>query len=734
MRRRLFCTIAAGVLFGSASARADEGIDKLGGLLEEEVVTTASRSAEQAADAPALSRTMTSEEIRRFGIRSLDEALDFLGVGIRSAKSSGAPGVGVRGVLRSQDQGNHVLLLLDGHILNEPFYGSAQFGQGLGVPLELIDHIEVVLGPGSVMYGSNAVFGVVNVVTKSASTHAGTHVAAEVSSHAGTAVTVPSSTRATATGGYTFDLFGKKTALTVGVSYFRQEGLPFDLPPQNLGIDPTDGLPFRYSRTAPATGIWGGRYRYMFQQEVPAAHVHLVRGQLEVMARAVQTSINDPSNAGGNFDEPLLAYDRRASLSIRQGLSLGHIADTSVRVFGDVFGWENHFIASRRSACWFAPPGTTCDNRTLTASRRVGVELQTNLNWSDDRRLTTLVTASASLNNIEGQFEQHDADTGAFLNPITTLAKPQTRMILAASAEQAWRPLDWLGFTAGARVDRDERFPAVLSPRLAVATHPWEGGTLKGVYAKAFRAPSFFETEGQLPILIHATKLQPERMDSKEIIFEQRIDRHRVALSVFDTYFTGLVDRVLLTPGEAAAAVNAGLTPVPYTPQIYLQQFRNNASVRSRGFTSAADAVALDGRLRVGGSFTGTIAQQSGDRLVVVAPRVFGNARVSYELGERLPTVALAATFGGKTVADKSYEGNFQPLVVAPPQLELRAALSGVAPIVRGLSYRLIGNYAFHSVVPYAIGPTNRSAPPITQPVLAPSRRFELTLGLQYDF
>jgi outer membrane receptor protein involved in Fe transport len=736
MRALSAIALGTALLLGASSARADEGTADVAAVLEEEVVTTASRSAQRAADTPAFSRAITAEEIRHFGIRSLDEALDFLGVGIRTSHGAGIPEVGARGVFRRRDLGNHVLLLVDGHIMNEPLYGSAQFGPGLGVPLEMIDHIEVVLGPGSVMYGSNAVFAVVNVVTKSASTNDGTHVAAEVSTHAADEVTPLSSTRMTATGGYRFDLFGKRTELTLGVSYYWHNAIPFQVGPQNIGIDPADGQPMRFTRTGPYNGVWGGNYKGMYLQEVPSAYVRLTRGQFEVLGGASWLTSRDPTRGSSNFDEPLAKAEPRAFLSIRQGLTLSRIVELRGRVFGDLYGFQSDFIASRTSSCSLNPIGTTCNHRVIAGSRRGGVELQANLDWRSDHRITTLFTAMGTLNNVYANGETYDVATNTLILPLPeTFVQSQTRTIVAASAEQGWQPFDWLGLSAGARVDKDERFAAVLSPRFAVTTRPWEDGTLKAVYAEAFRGPSFYETEARSPILLSPSRgLLPEKTDSRELIFEQRLGRHRLALGVFDTRFRQLVDLVTLTPGEAADAVARGLTPVPFSPAIVLEQYRNLTTVRSDGFTLSADAAALDGRLRFGGSFTGAVAREPNGNLVPVAPRTFGNLRTSYDFGGQLPTLAVAATFAGRTVVDVGYDGNFQPLPFAPGQFELRGTVSGKMPGVHGLSYRVIGNYAFQDRLPYAIGPANKSIPTVTQPELAPSKRLEVTLGLQYDF
>src|SRR5437870_459893 len=60
-----------------------------------------------------------------------------------------------------------------------PWNGTAYYEQGLALPLELVDHIELVLGPGSVLYGGNAMLGVINIVTKSSRAYRGLTLVAE---------------------------------------------------------------------------------------------------------------------------------------------------------------------------------------------------------------------------------------------------------------------------------------------------------------------------------------------------------------------------------------------------------------------------------------------------------------------------------------------------------------------------------------------------------------------------
>ena len=56
--------------------------------------------------------------------------------------------------------------MMDGHRLNENIYDSALIGTEFPLDLDLIDHIEIVRGPSSSLYGTNAIFGIINVITR----------------------------------------------------------------------------------------------------------------------------------------------------------------------------------------------------------------------------------------------------------------------------------------------------------------------------------------------------------------------------------------------------------------------------------------------------------------------------------------------------------------------------------------------------------------------------------------
>lgn len=129
-------------------------------------ISTASKYSQTSAEAPASVTVLGADEIRQFGFRNVGEALESVR-GIYFSSDRNYPYLGTRGFGRPTDYNNRVLVLIDGHTLNEHVWGGAPVGWDLPIALEAVERIEIVRGPGSAMYGSSAMFAVINIVTKS---------------------------------------------------------------------------------------------------------------------------------------------------------------------------------------------------------------------------------------------------------------------------------------------------------------------------------------------------------------------------------------------------------------------------------------------------------------------------------------------------------------------------------------------------------------------------------------
>ena len=129
----------------------------------EETVVTASRRAQSTLEAPNATTVITAEEIRLSGLKSLPELLrrvpgaEVMAMGVQSAN------VSFRGF--NQRLANKVLVLLDGRTEYQDFLGLTLW-PAIPVGVEEIERIEVIRGPGSALYGANAMLGVVNIITR----------------------------------------------------------------------------------------------------------------------------------------------------------------------------------------------------------------------------------------------------------------------------------------------------------------------------------------------------------------------------------------------------------------------------------------------------------------------------------------------------------------------------------------------------------------------------------------
>jgi outer membrane receptor for ferrienterochelin and colicins len=131
-------------------------------------VTSTSRRDESQHLAPGVITVVSSQEIQQYGARHLRDVIDRL-VGMQVLGSHQRPHnkTSIRAMNGAHQEGWEVVLL-NGRPIHEGTDGGFNFDIYLGFPLDMIDHIEVIRGPGSVIYGTNAMAGVINIVTKDA--------------------------------------------------------------------------------------------------------------------------------------------------------------------------------------------------------------------------------------------------------------------------------------------------------------------------------------------------------------------------------------------------------------------------------------------------------------------------------------------------------------------------------------------------------------------------------------
>lgn len=151
--------ITGSVMWGGTSVFAEEALQE---YTLDQMVVTATRTEKKIIDVPASVEVVTSKDIEKSGAVYVDDVLKKVS-GIAVSRTGGVgnskPVVTMRGV----KSGSDVLVLVDGQPMVNAYSGTVNWND---IPVESIEKIEVVKGPGSAIYGSNAMAGVINITTK----------------------------------------------------------------------------------------------------------------------------------------------------------------------------------------------------------------------------------------------------------------------------------------------------------------------------------------------------------------------------------------------------------------------------------------------------------------------------------------------------------------------------------------------------------------------------------------
>lgn len=490
-RNRVFLRMLLGLLLAASLAGGVEASDEAAfsddELLFGEIpsVFTASKFEQKVTDAPARVSIVTSDEIRRYGYRDLSEIMQSL-PGFYINNDRNYMRLGVRGFGIPGDYNSRVLLLLDGHRMNENISDSMDIDGLFILDVDLIDRVEVVRGPGSSLYGNNAFFAVVNVITKKGRDLGGAQIAGSVGSND------------TYQGRLSY---GKRldngVELLVSGTYHDSDGNDrvyspeFDDPATNNGVyEKNDDEPFEqlFGKVSFGDFILQGAY---------------VNRDKYIPTAAYGTIFNDPDNH---------TRDKRAYVDLKYQKLLDHGGELMGRLFYD---WYDYYAEYPYD---YAAPGNPLDrviNKDEAKGEWWGTELQLVQELFERHRITVGGEYRDSLTQKQ---ENYDRD-GTYLDADTD------DYTWALYLQDEFRLKENLILSAGIRHDYFDTFGGTTNPRLALIWSPWQRTTLKAIYGTAFRAPSayelYYDDDGETQKA--AGDLDPEEIRTYELILEQQL-------------------------------------------------------------------------------------------------------------------------------------------------------------------------------------------------------------------
>ncbi len=467
-------------------------------LLPGDSIEAASRRAEPVEQAPASVSLISSQELRAMRYPTLAEALR--GVrGVFLSDDRGYQALGFRGFGRLGSYGNRVLVTLDGMPMNDDWIWSSYVGFDQRTDLEDIDHIEVVRGPGSVLYGTSAFSGVVNLVTR----------ARDVPTSRELSLSVAADGVARARARLT-QHFGRDAGVWASIAAGRSQGRDFFFPEYVL-----DGPP---AVAGNARGIDGARFatftgRAWWQELSLAWSVHHHDKQLP-------TGQFDTLFGDGRTHQA----DTRAFAEVRYEKELGEFLTSLTRLHGNAYTYRGYFA---RSPLDGGVESNGYDSYWAGAEQRFV--------------LTPHPVLSLSVGG-EGQLHPSARQRGDTETEGSYLDDEQDFAQAALYGSVDVRPLPGLKLSAGGRLDYYSTFGTSINPRLAVIMQPYEGANLKLILAKAFKAPSVYELSYAFIGQLANPDLTPENIYSAEVELSQRLSRTVVAtVAGYTNYIADLI-------------------------------------------------------------------------------------------------------------------------------------------------------------------------------------------------
>ncbi len=497
MDRRPPAFLSLIVILGLA-AWADDGQDKAAQPIRYDIVVTATRVETPGREVASSVSVITAKDLALTGKPTLIDALqDVIGLSVvQNGGPGGSASVSIRGA-----NSEHTLVLLDGVELNDPINPSRSYDLA-HLALAQVERVEILRGPQSPLYGSDAMGGVINIITRKGRGRPRLTLASSAGSY----------------GSWNEDagLSGSSGRLdySLGLSYAR-----------TAGFSAASAI---YAGNAEKDGYrnltLSGRFGYALGRNL----------DLDVMIRSVSAR-SELDNYGGPYgDDPNYAQKYASAL-----------ARIQVRSFSPGAKWERKLVlswtGSHRTSVNSPDDAHPLDSEDGTyRGRMVKLDWQNNFFLGPSHTLT----AGAEFGREEGR---SDYVSDGALGPYESAFPSKKADAAGFYVQDQWKVRDSFFLAAGGRLDSHSRTGTALTCRIAPAwvLEAW-GTKLKATFGTGFKAPSLYQLYAPSTAWgpIGNPGLRPERVTGWDAGVEQDIvrDRLRLGATWFRNSFRCLID------------------------------------------------------------------------------------------------------------------------------------------------------------------------------------------------
>jgi outer membrane receptor protein involved in Fe transport len=493
---------------------ADLAALSLEDLLDLEIVT-ASRFGQRISQAPSAVQVITADDIRAHGWRTLGEALDSL-PGLYVSETGLYAYLGARGELGAGDYNTRFLLLVNGHRINDAVYSQSPVGAEFPLDMSLVERIEYAPGPGSAVYGSNAFFGVINVLTRDAADFGDGELRAGIASF-GTRDMQLSLPLATGAG---------STLLSVRQMHSRGRDLYFP----EFADTPS-----------------GGDVRGLDDERVRQVFIDHRQGGLALQLVAGDRRREDPvAPYEQTFATPgAEIQDRWVDFGARYDRTLGASMDASARLDVVDFRYLGDYV--------YGDPDEPYINRDIASGTSVVLGGQV---------VSRAIEGHTLVAGAEVQFDRSVVQRNFDPDPYASYLDSREDMTsFGVFVDDEIRLSDTWRFNGGLRVDRSDLGTVRASPRMALIAARAQT-VFKLIVGQSYRSPNayerYYQVESEDSSQLANPALGAEHVQTSELYYSVDLSpRHRAEASVYHYRLRDLVTLVEIDDGTLMLT-NAG--------------------------------------------------------------------------------------------------------------------------------------------------------------------------------
>jgi outer membrane receptor for ferrienterochelin and colicins len=454
-----------------------------------DTVYGASKFQQKVTEAPSSITIITADEIEKYGYRTLSDVLQSV-PGFYVTNDRNYSYVGMEGISRPTDYNTHLLIMIDGHRVNDNIFNGAYVGTEAILDVDLIERVEIIRGPGSSLYGTNAFLGVINIITKKGRDLKG----AEISADAGSLQTY----RGRATYG---QQYASGLELLVSGTYYDSKGnrqlfFPeFNSPATNNGIaQNADGDQFQ-------SAFLSASYRdFTLQSGYVSREKHV-----------------PTASYGTVFDDPRTkSTDSRAYTDLQYLRTIGDGWELNARAFYDWYWYHGISIYDYSGAGTL--PFTV--NTDYEQGNWWGLDFSVSKRVAERHHITLGTEEIFNTKQLLGNYDEQPYFS--YLYDLHTSFQSSVYLQDEIAIRKS------LLLSAGARYDHYSTFGGTVNPRLGLIFSPQEDTDIKLLYGQAFRAPDDYELHNSDPSggFEASPNLHPETIKTTELVFEKYFWQH----------------------------------------------------------------------------------------------------------------------------------------------------------------------------------------------------------------